>query len=180
MLVTPTSNVLMDQSFTFDILARNSSGMASKSIELDINPLFEDNENIVLSENDYEEIRKLIDTQLTIQELPDEIIAADSIEGGAVAWALERMPIYPDYPRTLQELTGKRRAVIYRAAAILAASVRRSQDPRLTILEVNEYQLQQVLFERSEQEAEIAQKRFDELGLSDETLFEGVTFEVTC
>lgn len=167
MRVTPTSNSIKVLPFTFDLIARNSSGNATKQINLDIAPVFEDNDTIILSEADYEEIRKLIDTRLTIQELPDEIIAADTIAGGAISWAIDRMPVYEGNPRTLEELTSKRRAVIYRAAGILASSVRRSQDPRLTVLEVNEVQLQNSLFMEAEASAVLAQQRFDELGLSD-------------
>ena len=178
MLVTPTLNNEMAQQYQFRVVARNSSGEASKVVTLDIHPVFEHSDNIVLSAADYEEIRKLIDTKLTAQDLADEIIAADAVIGGAVSWAIDRMPVYSGHPRTLEELVNKRRAVIYRAAGILAASVRRSQDPRLLGLEVNEFQLQGVLYQAAEDAAVLAQQRFVELGLTDTDGFDEVLFRV--
>ena len=67
------------------------------------------------------------------------------------------MPIL-SFERTLEELEAKRRAIIYRAAGLLAASVRRSQDPSLTILEINEIQLQVMLFEQADLQKEIANR----------------------
>ena len=77
--ITPTTNIVKDQTFTFDIIARNGSGSATKPINLEIIPLFDDNEDIEFSVSDYDEIRKLVDTYLTIQDMPDEIIASDSV-----------------------------------------------------------------------------------------------------
>ena len=167
MMVRPTTNSVKTLTLMFTVVATNASGAANKQFTVAVRPAFTDTDDILLTEEDYEEIRKLIDTRLSIQDLPDEVIAADTIVGGAVAWAVDRMPIYPDTPRTLDELTSKRRAVIYRAAGILAASVRRSQDPRLTVVEIDEFQLSNSLFQKAEAEAVIAQKRFEDLGITD-------------
>ena len=177
-LITPTLNNEMAQQYQFRVYARNSSGTESKVVTLDVHPVFEHSDNIVLSAADYEEIRKLIDTKLSAQDLPDDIIAADAVIGGAVSWAINRMPVYPNNPRTLEELVSKRRAVIYRAAGILSASVRRSQDPRLTVLEVDEFQLQRILYQAAEDSAVIAQQRFVELGLTDDGGFDEILFRV--
>ena len=170
MMLTPTSNNVMSSVLNFGIIAGNNSGEQTKQIEVDVRPVFDDNEDIVLSVSDLNEIRKLIDTNLEPGDLPDNVISGDTIVGAAVAWARDRMPVYPNNPRTLNELTSKRRAVIYRAAGNLAASVRRSQDPNLTVTEIDEFQLANSLNAKAEMEADLAQKRFDELGTSDNVL----------
>ena len=178
MLVTPTLNSVMTQTFTFSITAQNASGSATKQITLGIHPVFEDNDNIVLNVSDYDQIRKLIDSRATVQDLPDEIISADSIVGGAISWAIDTMPVYAGNPRNLQELVSKRRAIIYRAAGILAASVRQAADPRIIEGQVNELQLQSALFAESERAAAIAQERFVQLGLTEDDAFGSITFRV--
>ena len=165
MIIRADVAVISQLAFTFDVIAMSPIGSATKSIEVDVTPIFTDNNEITLTTEDYEEIRKLIDTRLTTTDLPDEIIAADTIVGGAVAWAIDRMPVYPDNPRTLEEIESKRRAILYQAAAILAASVRRGQDPRLTVLEIDEFQLSNTLYQKAEESAILANQRFEQAGL---------------
>ena len=66
------------------------------------------------------------------------------------------MRIDVNTPRTLGELTSKRRAIIYRAAGLLALSARYGRDPRLTNLELTNVNLHQELFDLSEEAANIA------------------------
>ena len=179
MYITPTVNSVNVEKYNLTLILRNGSGSANKPIEVDAYPVFEDNDDIVFSEADYDEIRHLVDTKLDREDLADEIIAADTIVGAAVAWGIDRMPVYPDNPRTLDELTSKRRAILYQAAGLLAASVRISRDPReFEVSDVNEFQLANYLFRKADEEAELAQKRFDRLGLSDGSPDIGIIFEV--
>ena len=161
LLITPTSNFISPTSFTFDVIATNNIEPTTEnaneiSVTLRILPTFTDDEDIVFTVDDYEEIRKLVDSKLTIQQLADEIIQADTIIGAAITWGITTMPIDQSNPRSLEQLKSKRRAIIYRAAGILATAVRRSQDPRLTVLEINEQELQESLFMQADLHRQIA------------------------
>ena len=157
--ITPTSDYITRENFSFSVTATNSSGMADKSgITLTIVPTYQDNEDIQFSVSDYDEIRKLLDTTVQTDDLPDEVIAADSVVGAAIAWGIETMPIMDSFTRSLEELKAKRRAIIYRAAALLAPSFRRTQDPSETILEINETVQQEALFEEAELQRQIANR----------------------
>ena len=157
--ITPTSDFVTTEVFTFSVIARNSSGMATKTgINLRIIPTFTDDEHIRFSMSDYEEIRKLVDTTLTVDLLADEIIAADTIVGAAIAWGIEVMPANIGFTRTLEELTAKRRAILLRAAGNLSISVRRTQPVSETQLEISEQELQLLLFAQADIQVAIANR----------------------
>lgn len=165
MIVEANIAVISTLAFKFDVIGHSTVADATKQIEVDVTPIFVDNNEITLTTEDYEEIRKLVDTNLTIQELPDEIIAGDTVVGGAIAWAVDRMPVVDGNPRNLEEIKNKRRAILYRAAGCLAASVRRDPAPQLTGLQQDEFQLSTFLFMKAESMAELANKRLAAMGL---------------
>ena len=90
--------------------------------------------------------------------MPDEIISTDSVVGAAIAWGIETMPFDIGFTRTLEEVKAKRRAIIYRAAGLLAASFRRNQQPSETILEIDETELQDNLFKEADLQRQIANR----------------------
>ena len=161
--ITPTSNFVKSMRFQFGVVASNgiadSKGNISqtKSVTLNIIPIFTDGEEIVFSSNDFEEIRKLVDSKLGISDLPDVVIDTDSVIGAAIAWGLNTMPIQ-EFTRTLDELKAKRRAIIYRAAGILAVSVRQNVDPTFLTPGIAEQQLQNTLFAESDLQRQIANR----------------------
>ena len=155
--ITPTSDFVKTMKFSFGIIATNSSGTVSKDITLNIVPVFTDGEEIHFTADDFDEIRKLVDSMLTIQELPDQVIDADSIIGAAIAWGITTMPIQ-EFTRTLEELKAKRRAIIYRAAGLLAASVRRSSSPTFDPLGIDTPELEQALFMEADLQRQIANR----------------------
>ena len=161
--ITPTSDFVKTMQFSFGVVATNgiagddSNMFITKSVTLNIVPVFTDGEDIVFSSNDFDEIRKLVDTQLSVQELPDEIIDNDSIIGGAIAWGITTMPIQ-QFERTLEELKAKRRAIIYRAAGLLAASTRRSTSPTFEALGIETPELEQDLFMEADLQRQIANR----------------------
>ena len=165
MIIDANIAVISTLAFKFNIIAQSPIGSATKEIEVDVTPIFVDNNEITLTTEDYEEIRKLVDVRLTIQEIPDEIISADTVVGGAIAWAVDRMPVVDGNPRNLEEIKNKRRAILLRAAGCLAASVRRDASPQLTGLERDEFQLSTFLFMKAESMADLANKRLEQLGL---------------
>ena len=145
--------------------------MATKSdITLRIIPLYQDGQDIIFGVSDYEEIRKLVDTTLTTTALSDEVIGADSIVGAAIAWGIEVMPADIGFTRTLEELTAKRRAIIFRAAGIVAPSVRKNRDVNKTQLEISETQLQDNLFAAADLQVLIANRNFSR---PEESVLEG-------
>ena len=145
--------------FEFGVIASNSSGTTDppKSVTLNIIPVFTDGEDITFSSSDFEEIRKLVDTKLEVADLADEIIDNDSVMGAAIAWGISTMPIQ-EFSRTLEELKAKRRAIIYRAAGILAVSVRQNVDPTFLTPGIAEQQLQNQLFMESDLQRQIANR----------------------
>ena len=179
MLVTPTSSTVDVEKFDFTVTARNASGSEDKQVRLDLHPVFIDGGTVNFTSDDYEEIRKLVSSEAEATDLPDTVISHDSIVGGAVSWAEDRMPVYAGNPRTLRELLSKRRAMIYYAAGLLTSTVRLQQDPRIITSAVPELELQNNLFAAAEREAVIAQERFVESGLADEAVdLLAITFEV--
>ena len=175
--ITPTSDFITNEVFTFSVTATNSSDAVTKTgISLTIVPTFTDTEDIVFSKSDYDVIRQLVDTTLETKAVGDEFIASEAIVGAATAWGIEIMPIDIGFTRTLEELKAKRTAIIFRAAGLLAPSVRKTQAISETQLEISETELQAVLFAQADLQSQIANR-----GLSaarSTSTFLGTTFVV--
>ena len=175
-IITPTIEVISQLAFNFNVIAQSPLNSATKQITVDVTPIFRDNTEIVLTKSDYNEIRALVNTRLTATEVSDMIIAGDTVLGGAVAWANNRMPIIEGNPRSLEALKAKRRAILYMAAACLVTSVREPRDLRIEGVDLTEFQQAQVLKKKAEESAILANEHLDSIGLVDEGL--GFIFEV--
>ena len=149
--------LLFRQVILEQIAGDDSNMFITKSVTLNIVPVFTDGEDIVFTSNDFDEIRKLVDSKLGITDLPDQVIDHDSIVGAAIAWGLTTMPIQA-FERTLEELKAKRRAIIYRAAGLLAVSVRQSVDPSFDSPGIQEERLQNSLFMEGDLQRQIANR----------------------
>ena len=176
MIIEPSIEVISQLAFNVNVIAHSTLGSATKTITIDVTPIFVDQNEITLTKADYDEIRALCNTRLTASEVSDTIIAGDTVLGGAMAWANNRMPIIEGNPRSLEALKAKRRAILYMAAACLVTSIREPRDLRIEGIDLTEFQQAQVLKKKAEESAILANEHLDSIGLVDEGL--GFIFEV--
>ena len=173
MIITPSVEVISQLAFPVNVIAHSTLGSATKVVTIDVTPIFVDQNEITLTTADYDEIRALVNTRLTPEEVSDIIISGSTVVGAAVAWANDRMPIVKDNPRDLDALKAKRRAILFRAAACLCTSVRESRDVRIEGIDITEFQQATVLMQKAEESAVLANQHLESLGLVEE---EGLDF----
>ena len=175
-IINPSVEVISQLAFRFNVIADSPIGSATKEITVDVTPIFVDSHEITLTTADYYEIRKLVNTNLGEKELPDKVISGDTVIGAAVEWAIERMPVVDQYPRTIEELKAKRRAILFRTAAYLSTSIRESRDVRIEGIDATEFQLASVLHRKAEESADFANRRLIEAGHFEDTIEDTIGF----
>ena len=173
MIINPTVEVISQLAFNFNVIAKSPLNSATKQITVNVAPIFDDNNEIILTKEDYDEIRALVNTRLTDEECSDEIVSGDTVVGAAIAWANDRMPVVEGNPRSLEALKAKRRAILFRAAACLSTSVREPRDIRIEGIDITEFQQAAVLMQKAEESAVLANQHLESLGLVEE---EGLDF----
>jgi len=114
--------VSVDTDFTITLEAVNTAGMVSKEVNLTVYSQLSLTEENRFSLSDYDEIRGLLNLQLTETDISNSQIARDVYERAALDWASDSLPPVANGERTAVNLRHKKRAAIYRCAGILAGS----------------------------------------------------------
>ena len=109
-----------DTDYTIEVVAVNATGMAEKNINLRVLSRLELEDPTNLTIDDYNEIRFLLGSEITEEELPDTVIARSVYEGAAKDWVSFSLPYNPDVDRTLINLRRKKRSILYRCASLIA------------------------------------------------------------
>ena len=121
--IADAPQVDIDTDYALSLTATNASGSADLTITVRVLSQVSLTEGFTLNAEDFDEIRSLIDYELTADNLPDAVIARDVFAGEAVDWVIGQLVTTGVTPRTPQNILRHKRAAIYQCAGLIVPSV---------------------------------------------------------
>ena len=108
-----------DTHYRIEVTATSDGQTADKTIDLEVLSQDQFNNTNTFTTNDFNQIRYLLGHPITPFEVPDEVIQSYVYEEASKEWAERIVPNDVNNPLSIVNLKAKKRAVLYRCAALL-------------------------------------------------------------